>query len=734
MKTKQNKKMGLVGFGLLMLLATNVKAATLAVDNNDPGCSDIVGTPYCTVQAAVTAALDDDTITIANGIYYENIIAPSKGLILIGEDRDNTILDGGLASGVLNFVSVTDENVDLQNLTVRNGSQASGGGLLLNTGTIDITNCTFRTNRASTATGAAIYLSSGDVAIADSLFTQNSALVSTGGVIVQLSGNLDIQNSEFTSNTAVNVAGIYKGGTGDTTITDSTFSNNTATGTGGAIYIADGNFMIENTTIDGNSANMGAGVIASGTSITISNSSITNNQATGNSVGGLYIIAGTLTIDGSDISDNQAASSVGGIYHATSDEMILSNSTVDNNQTSGSIGGVYHADGNTIITNTSITNNMAITSVGGFYQGGGTVTIEDSQIAYNSATGSVGGLYLAAIATISNTSIHNNTAAVIGGMYYANVSPLEMTNSSITQNYSAGAGGGLYLAGPGNIVNTTISGNRADDAGGGIVASANLLLRNVTIANNSADDDNSGVGSGGGIYIVAGTTTAQNSIVAQNTAFANADCMGTFTSEGYNLMQDTTGCTLAGSTTGMITGVDPDLEALAGNGATTFSHALTDTSPALDAGNPSGCLDAASILLTDDQRGFTRPLGSACDMGAYEYGCGNGAIDGSEACDDGNNTSGDGCSDTCANEVAPACGDGIIQVGESCDDSNITDGDGCSATCADESIAVTESSASNSSGGGCTLIGTTSASNAWFQVILLGMALVSLVTLRKKAI
>ena len=42
MKTKQNKKMGLVGFGLLMLLATNVKAATLAVDNNDPGCSDIV--------------------------------------------------------------------------------------------------------------------------------------------------------------------------------------------------------------------------------------------------------------------------------------------------------------------------------------------------------------------------------------------------------------------------------------------------------------------------------------------------------------------------------------------------------------------------------------------------------------------------------------------------------------------------------------------------------------------
>jgi cysteine-rich repeat protein len=47
--------------------------------------------------------------------------------------------------------------------------------------------------------------------------------------------------------------------------------------------------------------------------------------------------------------------------------------------------------------------------------------------------------------------------------------------------------------------------------------------------------------------------------------------------------------------------------------------------------------------------------------------CGNGVVDGAEECDDMNLMSGDGCSATCTNEVAPACGDGILQAGEACD-------------------------------------------------------------------
>jgi cysteine-rich repeat protein len=63
--------------------------------------------------------------------------------------------------------------------------------------------------------------------------------------------------------------------------------------------------------------------------------------------------------------------------------------------------------------------------------------------------------------------------------------------------------------------------------------------------------------------------------------------------------------------------------------------------------------------------------------------CGDGLKEGSEGCDDGNLTNGDGCSANCTVE-AVVCGNGIKEAGEACDDGNVINGDGCSATCAVE--------------------------------------------------
>jgi len=59
-------------------------------------------------------------------------------------------------------------------------------------------------------------------------------------------------------------------------------------------------------------------------------------------------------------------------------------------------------------------------------------------------------------------------------------------------------------------------------------------------------------------------------------------------------------------------------------------------------------------------------------------GCGNGALDPGEQCDDGNLFSGDGCSSFCRNEI---CGDGALVTCEQCDDGNLAGGDSCSADC-----------------------------------------------------
>jgi fibro-slime domain-containing protein len=73
--------------------------------------------------------------------------------------------------------------------------------------------------------------------------------------------------------------------------------------------------------------------------------------------------------------------------------------------------------------------------------------------------------------------------------------------------------------------------------------------------------------------------------------------------------------------------------------------------------------------------------------------CGNGRLTSNKACDDGNTTGGDGCSKDCqtvetgyicrvpGKPCTTLCGDGMVKGFETCDDGNTAGGDGCSATC-----------------------------------------------------
>jgi len=92
-------------------------------------------------------------------------------------------------------------------------------------------------------------------------------------------------------------------------------------------------------------------------------------------------------------------------------------------------------------------------------------------------------------------------------------------------------------------------------------------------------------------------------------------------------------------------------------------------------------------------------VGCVCDF--YHAGptcddprCGDGRIDYPEACDDGNDKSGDGCSSTCQVEdgwqcddagrpCTDICGDGrtVSDDEDACDDGNFINGDGCNSQC-----------------------------------------------------
>jgi hypothetical protein len=174
----------------------------------------------------------------------------------------------------------------------------------------------------------------------------------------------------------------------------------------------------------------------------------------------------------------------------------------------------------------------------------------------------------------------------------------------------------------GNVVinNSTISGNRNligsywDTLGGGIWngEGGSVFINNCTIVDNWSRIY------GGGVYNEpGGIVNLRNSILVGNTSFRSGlECWGTITSIGYNLIGDTQDCTFIPAT-GDLTNVDADLGQLVGlPGAPTY-HPLFPSSPAIDAGDPSGCTDNLGNPLDIDQRGAARV--GRCDIGAYEY-------------------------------------------------------------------------------------------------------------------
>jgi len=103
------------------------------------------------------------------------------------------------------------------------------------------------------------------------------------------------------------------------------------------------------------------------------------------------------------------------------------------------------------------------------------------------------------------------------------------------------------------------------------------------------------------------------SVIVQNTMLANGDgsanCSGPTVSLGNNLENGET-CDFD-TGLGDLTNSDPLLGPLADNGGPTFTYALLEGSPAIDAGDDTNCPDV-------DQRGEPRPQGDGCDIGAYE--------------------------------------------------------------------------------------------------------------------
>ena len=364
--------------------------------------------------------------------------------------------------------------------------------------------------------------------------------------------------------------------------------------------------------INANSVTEGGGAIKRlGGTLRVIDSAFTNNRCIAidqDKAGGAIYAVGPapLTVVGSTFANNRCASggAIGALFASVSitNSVITDNTATGNggNPGNGGNGGGLYSDGND--NNLSICGSRIAGNSGEAFGGGvfkvinnlnGATTIKNSTIADNTSTGSklAGGLYLQGTAvTLEASTISGNRANGAGGIYIGPGSSVAMLNATIANNTAVSSlGGGLYLDGvSGSIRHTTFIGNAASgtSAFGGAVsgASSSVSLQNSVFAGNSAGN-----------------------------GFNPITCVGQFANGGGNtqfpVLRSGGGSDSPNALCSSGIGVtDPQLTALADNGGPTKTALPTASSPLLNA--------ISSNCAVSDQRGAVR--GIPCTAGATE--------------------------------------------------------------------------------------------------------------------
>lgn len=470
-------------------------------------------------------------------------------------------ITGAKDSGVT-IKNAEDTNVLLKDLTIEDNKGTQGGGVHIeNSQNVTIDHCTIQNNKTtevSPNTSASVDIGAGGgvfvsdkshVTIQNGSTIQGNTGTRGGGIYVENS-TVEVKNSMIDGNTADDVpekapnsnkglgGGIYSYES-TLTVTDSTISGNEAKGSTSLIWY---NSKDE---ISSEALGNGGGICAVGkkSDVTLDGVTVTGNKATYSKKGtgaGIEAQGGSLTVKDSTISNNEAQGNGGGIFSAEGNVLDVSGSTIQGNKADNG-GGIHMGEARdtsktpskATITDTKILENEAIGSGegGGVYVGGprADATLKGCTVANNKSVSTGGGIAAKlGTVTLDDTTVENNQAVNGGGLFHLGIAvpgSLTLQNGSIIRNNTASSmGGGLFLWGNVGLKseNSEISGNKAL-YGAGIAASqytanfASPKLELVDTKVNSNGDANTVMG--GGLYAAQGVVlNAKNTKFLDNTA------------------------------------------------------------------------------------------------------------------------------------------------------------------------------------------------------------------------
>jgi hypothetical protein len=524
------------------------------------------------------------------------------------------------AAGANDGSSWADAYTDLQSAL---SAAANGGEIWVAAGTYKPTSGTDRAISFTLKNGVAIY---GGFAGTETARPQRDYEAN----LTILSGDIGVQGDNSDNSYHV----VVGSGTNHSAVLDGfTVSHGrTANGVGmdsenmgGGMYNKNGSPTVANVIFTGNEATFGGGMYSggdfsqywTGSHPILTNVTFENNSAIEG--GGMRVdnysdpILTNVIFDGNSVIRSGGGMEIGYYSNPTLFNVIFSNNTAGDLGTGG--GMMNWIGNNPVLTNVTFSGNTAKWGAGmSNYQSSPVLT--SVTFRSNSATWYGGGMSNEdnSNPTLTNVTFDGNTAtsdtqeAAAGGMHNRSSSP-NLTNVTFSDNSANYIGGGMVneLGSSPELMNVTFTNNSADYGGAMLNrdANSNPTLTHVTMSNNIAVINGGALGN-------SGTPIIMNSILWGNSGGEIFNIFGTPVITHSIVQGGHTG-------TGNLD-EDPLLGPLQDNGGFTETMALSAGSPAINAADDTSCP-------ATDQRGVTRPQGSHCDIGAYEYDGLDSAVD-----------------------------------------------------------------------------------------------------------
>ncbi len=201
---------------------------------------------YPTIQGAIDASTNGDTIYISLGTYYEHdITIGGKGITIRGPIWPQVTIDAQQKGSV--FICDSKDTAVFEYLVISGGNAPSGGGMSIYYSNPTLKYCTFTDN-----IGGGVNAGWGSHPTFTYCTFVNNTNYNGGGLYCNWGGNITLEGCIFKNNTATYRGGGMYGYSYSVTLTNCTLEGNTADVDGGGIYSDISNFELTDTIVCGN--------------------------------------------------------------------------------------------------------------------------------------------------------------------------------------------------------------------------------------------------------------------------------------------------------------------------------------------------------------------------------------------------------------------------------------------------------------------------------------------------